>query len=134
MLQKETLLDVVGTSGCHYRVLQSFRWKELSKEASSKILPYGDGSCWKTFKPIAILITKERRDEKKRLDHLKQDQTMLVIKRFSFLEKFKGAFEQDIDDEGEEDKEDEEDDGAFEQDIDDEGEEDKEDEEGDGEV
>ncbi|GJQ96976.1 hypothetical protein Tco_0008115 [Tanacetum coccineum] len=26
---------------------------------------------------------KERRDEKKRLDHLKQDQTMLVIKRFS---------------------------------------------------
>ncbi|GJR79255.1 hypothetical protein Tco_0150040 [Tanacetum coccineum] len=25
----------------------------------------------------------ERKDEKKRLDHLKQDQTMLVIKRFS---------------------------------------------------
>ncbi|GJV08193.1 ATP-dependent DNA helicase PIF1-like protein [Tanacetum coccineum] len=28
-------------------------------------------------------IRKERRDEKKRLDHLKQDQSMLVIKRFS---------------------------------------------------
>nr|GEW40156.1 putative ribonuclease H-like domain-containing protein [Tanacetum cinerariifolium] len=27
-----------------------FRWKELSKETSSKILPGGDGSCWKTFK------------------------------------------------------------------------------------
>ncbi|GJY81715.1 hypothetical protein Tco_0494466 [Tanacetum coccineum] len=27
-------------------------WKELSKETSSKILPYGDGSCWKTFKPF----------------------------------------------------------------------------------
>ncbi|GKA79812.1 hypothetical protein Tco_0786408 [Tanacetum coccineum] len=33
--------------------------KELSKEMSSKILPCGDGSCWKTFKPIAGLITKE---------------------------------------------------------------------------
>ncbi|GJV42679.1 hypothetical protein Tco_1421119 [Tanacetum coccineum] len=32
------------------------RWKELSKESSSKILPCGDGSCWKTFKPIASLI------------------------------------------------------------------------------
>ncbi|GJT20676.1 hypothetical protein Tco_0890613 [Tanacetum coccineum] len=31
-------------------------WKELSKETSSKILPYGDGSCWKMFKPIANLI------------------------------------------------------------------------------
>ncbi|GJY81037.1 hypothetical protein Tco_0493788 [Tanacetum coccineum] len=28
-------------------------WKELSKESGSKILPCGDGSCWKTFKPIA---------------------------------------------------------------------------------
>ncbi|GJU57460.1 putative reverse transcriptase domain-containing protein [Tanacetum coccineum] len=26
--------------------------KELSKETSSKILPCGDGSCWKTFKPV----------------------------------------------------------------------------------
>nr|GEV04682.1 integrase, catalytic region, zinc finger, CCHC-type, peptidase aspartic, catalytic [Tanacetum cinerariifolium] len=26
-------------------------WKELIKETSSKILPCGDGSCWKTFKP-----------------------------------------------------------------------------------
>ncbi|GKA43825.1 hypothetical protein Tco_0736549 [Tanacetum coccineum] len=36
----------------------SSRWKELSKETSSKILPCGDGSCWKTFKPVASLITK----------------------------------------------------------------------------
>ncbi|GKD20683.1 hypothetical protein Tco_1222386 [Tanacetum coccineum] len=35
-----------------------FRWKELSKEKSSKILPYGDGSCWKTFKLVASLIAK----------------------------------------------------------------------------
>ncbi|GKC38655.1 hypothetical protein Tco_1051039, partial [Tanacetum coccineum] len=80
------------------------------------------------------LNREERRDEKKRLDHLKQDQTMLVIKRFSerkkvFRErkktgkirakrrfilvekgekKFEGGFEQDIDDECEEDKEGEE--------------------------
>nr|GEV47952.1 hypothetical protein [Tanacetum cinerariifolium] len=33
-------------------------WKELSKEMSSKILPCGDGSCWKTFKLIASLIVK----------------------------------------------------------------------------
>ncbi|GJR78123.1 hypothetical protein Tco_0148908 [Tanacetum coccineum] len=31
-------------------------WKELSKESGSKILSCGDGSCWKTFKPIASLI------------------------------------------------------------------------------
>ncbi|GKF98413.1 hypothetical protein Tco_0297196, partial [Tanacetum coccineum] len=34
------------------------RWKELSKESGSKILPCGDGSCWKKFKPIASLIAK----------------------------------------------------------------------------
>ncbi|GJS27375.1 hypothetical protein Tco_0487995 [Tanacetum coccineum] len=34
------------------------QWKELSKEMSSKILPCGDGSCWKTFKLIASLIEK----------------------------------------------------------------------------
>ncbi|GKE35446.1 hypothetical protein Tco_1454768 [Tanacetum coccineum] len=33
-------------------------WKELSKESGSKILPCGDGSCWKAFKPIASLIAK----------------------------------------------------------------------------
>nr|GEX80407.1 hypothetical protein [Tanacetum cinerariifolium] len=33
-------------------------WKELSKETSSKILPCGDRSCRKTFKPIASLIAK----------------------------------------------------------------------------
>ncbi|GJZ11397.1 retrovirus-related pol polyprotein from transposon TNT 1-94 [Tanacetum coccineum] len=32
------------------------RWKELSKETSSKILLCGDGSCWKTFNPIASKI------------------------------------------------------------------------------
>ncbi|GJW53136.1 zf-CCHC domain-containing protein [Tanacetum coccineum] len=32
------------------------RWKELSMETSSKILPCGDGSCLKTFKLIASLI------------------------------------------------------------------------------
>nr|GEW88487.1 hypothetical protein [Tanacetum cinerariifolium] len=34
------------------------RWKELSKETSSKILPHGDGSYWKTFKPVSSLIAK----------------------------------------------------------------------------
>ncbi|GJT46685.1 putative reverse transcriptase domain-containing protein [Tanacetum coccineum] len=34
------------------------RWNELSKKTSCKILPYGDGSYWKTFKPIASLIAK----------------------------------------------------------------------------
>ncbi|GKA33313.1 hypothetical protein Tco_0719680 [Tanacetum coccineum] len=33
-------------------------WKELRKETSSKILPCGDESCWKTFKPITSLIAK----------------------------------------------------------------------------
>nr|GEW02503.1 zinc finger, CCHC-type [Tanacetum cinerariifolium] len=37
--------------------------KELSKETSSKILPCGDGSCWKTFKPIASLVTKGKLKE-----------------------------------------------------------------------
>ncbi|GKG24952.1 hypothetical protein Tco_0395580, partial [Tanacetum coccineum] len=32
------------------------QWKELSKEPNIKILPRGDGSYWKTFKPIASLI------------------------------------------------------------------------------
>ncbi|GJZ07748.1 hypothetical protein Tco_0542031, partial [Tanacetum coccineum] len=36
------------------------RWKELIKETSSKILPCGDGSCWKTFKPIASLTASKR--------------------------------------------------------------------------
>nr|GEZ52368.1 hypothetical protein [Tanacetum cinerariifolium] len=36
----------------------SSRWKELSKKMSSKILPCGDGSWWKTFKPVASLIAK----------------------------------------------------------------------------
>ncbi|GKF46875.1 hypothetical protein Tco_0136677, partial [Tanacetum coccineum] len=36
--------------------LDPSRWKELRKETSSKILPCGDGSCWKTLKPVASLI------------------------------------------------------------------------------
>ncbi|GKF65263.1 hypothetical protein Tco_0191780, partial [Tanacetum coccineum] len=32
------------------------RWKELSKESGSKILPCGDGPCRLAFKPIASLI------------------------------------------------------------------------------
>ncbi|GJX60082.1 hypothetical protein Tco_0291472 [Tanacetum coccineum] len=43
-----------------YAMMRDFldpsRWKELSKESGSKILPCGDGSCWKAFKPIASLI------------------------------------------------------------------------------
>ncbi|GKF42653.1 hypothetical protein Tco_0125995 [Tanacetum coccineum] len=38
--------------------LDPSRWKELSKETRSKILPCGDGSYWKTFKPVASLIAK----------------------------------------------------------------------------
>ncbi|GKA59236.1 hypothetical protein Tco_0758549 [Tanacetum coccineum] len=60
MLQEETLLDVLE----HHDVITEFcspsRCKQLSKEMSSKILPCGDGSCWKTFKPIASLISVER--------------------------------------------------------------------------
>nr|GEV25035.1 hypothetical protein [Tanacetum cinerariifolium] len=33
-------------------------WKGLSKETSSKILPFGDGSCRMAFKPISSLIAK----------------------------------------------------------------------------
>ncbi|GJW46965.1 hypothetical protein Tco_0078611 [Tanacetum coccineum] len=47
MLQKETLLDVVIVEFC-----SPSRWKELSKETSSKILPCGDGSCWKIPKSV----------------------------------------------------------------------------------
>nr|GEX75598.1 hypothetical protein [Tanacetum cinerariifolium] len=36
--------------------LDPSRWKELSKEMSNKILPCGDGSSWKTFKPIRYHI------------------------------------------------------------------------------
>ncbi|GKA34686.1 reverse transcriptase domain-containing protein [Tanacetum coccineum] len=61
-------IDVVGNKKSigHFQVdiIAEFcnpsRWKELSKETSSKILPCGGGSCWKTFKPIARLITEVR--------------------------------------------------------------------------
>nr|GEV00672.1 hypothetical protein [Tanacetum cinerariifolium] len=83
MLRKDIHLDVVRTSRCHFRVWQFFLverieqekmllehqdvilefgnsswWKELSKEMGSEILPSGDGSRRKTFKPIARLIAK----------------------------------------------------------------------------
>nr|GEW46456.1 hypothetical protein [Tanacetum cinerariifolium] len=38
--------------------LDSFWWKELSKETGSEILPSGDGSHGKMFKPLASLIKK----------------------------------------------------------------------------
>ncbi|GJZ62433.1 hypothetical protein Tco_0618570 [Tanacetum coccineum] len=43
--------------------LDPSRWKELSKKTRSKILPGGDGSCRKTFKPIASLIAKGKLKE-----------------------------------------------------------------------
>ncbi|GJT12578.1 hypothetical protein Tco_0859620 [Tanacetum coccineum] len=43
--------------------LDPSRWKELSKETSSKIFPCGDGSCWKMFKPIASLIMEGKLKE-----------------------------------------------------------------------
>ncbi|GKA45070.1 putative ribonuclease H-like domain-containing protein [Tanacetum coccineum] len=59
MLLGEILHDVVGTSGYHCGVLRSFSVERIEQgNESSKILPYGDGSCWKTFKPVASLITK----------------------------------------------------------------------------
>nr|GEV94867.1 hypothetical protein [Tanacetum cinerariifolium] len=36
------------------------RWKELSKETSSKILPSRDGFCRETLKPIASLVSKRK--------------------------------------------------------------------------
>ncbi|GJY64046.1 hypothetical protein Tco_0465506 [Tanacetum coccineum] len=42
------------------------RWKELSKKIGSKILPVGDGSCGKTFKPIASLIAKGKINKRRR--------------------------------------------------------------------
>nr|GEZ01403.1 putative reverse transcriptase domain-containing protein [Tanacetum cinerariifolium] len=41
-------------------LLDPSRWKKLSKEIGSKILPGEDGSCRKPFKPIASLIAKEK--------------------------------------------------------------------------
>nr|GEW81438.1 retrovirus-related Pol polyprotein from transposon TNT 1-94 [Tanacetum cinerariifolium] len=46
------------TSGYQCGVCGPSRWKELSKESGSKILLCGDGSWWKTFKPIASSIAK----------------------------------------------------------------------------
>ncbi|GKF95368.1 hypothetical protein Tco_0288103 [Tanacetum coccineum] len=54
----EILHDVVGTSDIVAEFYSPSRWKESSKEMSSKILPCGDGSCWKTFKLVSSLIAK----------------------------------------------------------------------------
>ncbi|GJR68036.1 hypothetical protein Tco_0014101 [Tanacetum coccineum] len=43
------------------------RWKELTKEMSSEILPSGDGSPWKTFKPIVGLIAKGKLNKRRRV-------------------------------------------------------------------
>nr|GEW91391.1 hypothetical protein [Tanacetum cinerariifolium] len=52
------------------------RKKEKSLDYNNSFL--GEHKC-----SSLSLDREERRDEKKRLDHLKQDQIMLVIKRFS---------------------------------------------------
>ncbi|GJW50564.1 hypothetical protein Tco_0091915 [Tanacetum coccineum] len=44
--------DVISKFG------SSSRWEKVSKEMGSEILPSGDGSRGKTFKPIASLIAK----------------------------------------------------------------------------
>ncbi|GJT38951.1 hypothetical protein Tco_0938816 [Tanacetum coccineum] len=54
--KSEILYDVVGTSGYHCGVLRSFPAERIEQGNGSKILPCGDGSCWKAFKPIASLI------------------------------------------------------------------------------
>ncbi|GJW47819.1 hypothetical protein Tco_0079465 [Tanacetum coccineum] len=52
-------LDLKPTIDAMMRdILYSSQWKELSKETSSKILPCGDGSFWKTYKLVASLIAK----------------------------------------------------------------------------
>ncbi|GJW88388.1 hypothetical protein Tco_0163728 [Tanacetum coccineum] len=48
-----------------------------------KLLAYNNSFLGKYECSSLALDREERRDEKKRLDHLKKDQTMLVIKRFS---------------------------------------------------
>ncbi|GJR96852.1 hypothetical protein Tco_0269026 [Tanacetum coccineum] len=40
----------------HCGVLRSFSAERIEQGNGSKILPCGDGSCWKAFKPIASLI------------------------------------------------------------------------------
>ncbi|GJW80057.1 hypothetical protein Tco_0144032 [Tanacetum coccineum] len=72
-MMRDFLKQVLETSPCfgerftlmlleHKDVISEFRspsrWKKLSKETGSKILLSGDGSCRKTFKPIASLIAK----------------------------------------------------------------------------
>nr|GEX34818.1 hypothetical protein [Tanacetum cinerariifolium] len=73
VMMRDFLKQVLKTSPCfgekftlmlleHKDVISEFRspsrWKELTNETGSKILPSGDGSCRKTFKPITILIAK----------------------------------------------------------------------------
>nr|GEZ52198.1 hypothetical protein [Tanacetum cinerariifolium] len=72
-MMRDFLEQVLETSPCfrerislmlleHKDIISEFcspsRWKELSEETSSKILPCGDGFDWKKFKPIASLIAE----------------------------------------------------------------------------
>nr|GEZ03539.1 hypothetical protein [Tanacetum cinerariifolium] len=56
--RKRFTLMLLGNQDVISKFCSPSRWKELSKETSSNILPSGDGSCWKTFKPTASLIAK----------------------------------------------------------------------------
>ncbi|GJS81685.1 hypothetical protein Tco_0748226 [Tanacetum coccineum] len=86
----EILHDVVGTSGYHYGVLRPSRWKELSKETSSKILPCGDGSCWKTFKANSYLDLKGKLNKHRRVlflfspQGLESPQVLEILKVYWF--------------------------------------------------
>ncbi|GJU11501.1 hypothetical protein Tco_1133897 [Tanacetum coccineum] len=55
----------------------------LVEKKKEKSLDYNNSFLGEYECSSLALDREERRDEKKRLDHLKQDQTMLVIKRFS---------------------------------------------------
>ncbi|GJS47011.1 hypothetical protein Tco_0597132 [Tanacetum coccineum] len=74
-MMRDFLKQVLETSPClgerftlmlleHQDMISEFRspslWKELSKETGSKILLSGDGSCRKTFKPIASLNSERK--------------------------------------------------------------------------
>ncbi|GKA64073.1 hypothetical protein Tco_0763679 [Tanacetum coccineum] len=61
-------------------ILPLLGMKQLKKEKS---LDYNNSFLGEYECSSFALDREERRDEKKRLDHLKQDQIMLVIKRFS---------------------------------------------------
>ncbi|GKB47579.1 hypothetical protein Tco_0898332 [Tanacetum coccineum] len=67
-----------------YTTIQDIQDRDLVlRRKKEKLLDY-NSSFLDEYECSSLALDKEeRRDEKKRLDHLKQDQTMLVIKRFS---------------------------------------------------